>query len=709
MNIDEIQVMLDKGLGITVLENLKESIYNKKIGCEDAADLFKDKPLKRFIQYLINKPNIEPNVGYSAEELQLLQEIIYILQAIYNNSDYDTNVSDYDYDKLYEILLYSGGDDIISAPVLSNKPIVYHNYPTLRGTLDKVHYLFNDEIKKNPSRKHLDEWIASRENDLKKLGLDYKLDECEVYVFPKWDGISAILEYEDGILSRALTRGDTTTNEATDISMMLEDNYRYSIDDKIKMNHAIKTEVMMSEHDLHAYNMKYGTDYKNTRSIVASILNSIDKDNRVDLIKAIPLRILTNEGIEYIPSEAFKYPYIKCKLKDREAIATFAENNEFVHGMRTDGAVIYIIDPDIQKALGRKDSINKFEVAYKFTEKSTKTVILDIIFSRGLHGGYTPVAKVEPVKLKGNTISSISLGSMDRFNMLNLSPGDEVIINYDIIPYLTIDHTCIKSTENPFEAITHCPHCEKELEYVSDATMKCTNMMCPKNITGKILNYVNKMNIMNISFAIIDKLHSEGMLLSIADLYSLDAKAISKLDRMGMVSAKNIVNEIHSKKNTIPSNLLGSLGISDVGRRKFKKICEVYSLDDIIEFAKNGDMDKFTNVKGIGEPTAKLICEGIQSNIKLIKFLRNELNIEDEPNSNDISIRVCFTKVRDAKLEEIIKSNGGDVVNSITKDTTHLVVKSYEDTSTKVEKAKSLGIPILTLDDFVSTIINRSE
>ena len=85
MNIDEIQVMLDKGLGITVLENLKESIYNKKIGCEDAADLFKDKPLKRFIQYLINKPNIEPNVGYSAEELQLLQEIIYILQAIYNN------------------------------------------------------------------------------------------------------------------------------------------------------------------------------------------------------------------------------------------------------------------------------------------------------------------------------------------------------------------------------------------------------------------------------------------------------------------------------------------------------------------------------------------------------------------------------------------------------------------------------------------------
>ena len=158
---------------------------------------------------------------------------------------------------------------------------------------------------------------------------------------------------------------------------------------------------------------------------------------------------------EVLHPAVFSYPYIKCKLRDRDLIKKFAEDNRYVEGrFRTDGAVIYIINPKLQDILGRSNEKNNFEVAYKFTEETAMTELKRIEFSVRNFGRITPVAVFKPVKIKGNTVSRASIGSKARFDTLSLAKGDDVILHYDIIPYITVGPGCLKADRSPIEFVT---------------------------------------------------------------------------------------------------------------------------------------------------------------------------------------------------------------------------------------------------------------
>lgn len=690
----------------TTHENLLKGVITPK----DASDVLSESKVKTAINAYVNKDKINNLVPYFPEDLQNIYLIILISQYIYNNSGENTSISDLKYDTLYEIMMDNGGTDVVSSPVIANREVVNHKYPELRGSLDKIYYLSYDEKQTNPSRKYLGDWIKSAEDKIiRSTGKSVSLDDEEVYVFPKWDGVSGTLEFGDkNNLERALTRGDVSTNEATDITKMLEHYTRRS--HKVKSPHGIKTEIMMRDSDLTSYNKEYGTDYKNTRSIVSSILNSKEIDDRAKYLVLQELRIQEDGKGETLSDAVFNEPFIKCRLSDIELIRKFSDKCHEIDGLRCDGCVIYIINPEIRKALGREDNINKSEVAYKFTEEVTMSKIKDIEFQMGLYGTLTPVAKIKKVKLKGNTIRSISLGSMGRFTSLGLAKGDTVKVLYDIIPYLVFDNDCDRSGNKPIRAPEYCPECDSELVLSDTAmTLSCDNDKCPCREKGKILSFLERMKIRDISYATVDDFYNAGILRNIKDIYNLKKKysEITKLDGYGEVSYNNMINEIESRKKVTASKLLGAIGIESVGERIFDKILEIYTLDEVLDICKKGKINKLIAIKGIKEKTATKIIVGVDNEIDTIKFLIKKLDIYVPDSKDDIKFTAYLTQVRSSELKDFIESHGGEISKRFNKSTSMLIVPNRNIESAKIPQAEKFGIPVIEINDAEEYIMDN--
>lgn len=679
------------------------------------------------------------------EEIIKLKDIVDMCNSIYNYSGSDTGISDEEYDILYEKLeLSNDGDTDITTPIINNKlKVGYHKYKSLRGTLDKIYYLSEEDGKEvaNKSRRGLPEWVESSQRKIKEVtGENINLWNEEVYVFPKWDGVSCIFEFtKNGKLDRALTRGFTETNEAQIVTHIFEDSVVGPWTGK-DYPYGIKTEIMMSEDDLATYNNIYNTNYKNSRSIVSSIMNSDEKDDRIKYLQIMSLRtseiINGEESLQSLTPGAFNRPFLRCRLKDIDKIKDFAFANRYVNGLRCDGAVIYIINERIQKILGRENNKQKFEVAFKFTEETGYSKVKDVKFTIGLFGRINPVLEIKPIKLKGNTITNISLGSIARFNDLKLAKGDKVKVLYDIIPYAVYDNkdeNCKRSGEEPFEAPKFCPECGDPLvtkvdltpreftlhkmiepDSISDniedyAILYCSNKDCPCRKKGRILNYFNKMHIDGISYATVDTLYDEGYLKTLQDIYRLKSqrKSLVKIPGFGEQSVSLIIDAIDANREVTDAQFLGALGIESVSQKTFEKVLSEIPYDTLIDECINGNLKDISNmlclVKGISDITANKIIFGLRDSEDIILDLEHELTLIPY-RSNKASFKVCFTKIRDNIMEKFISSIGGQVVDSLTKDTNLVIIPMRGVESSKVTKAQKYGIPVIPIEEAESYI-----
>ena len=688
--------------------DIYQSLVDGDMSCQEASEIMKSSEVRKLVNAYIHKKQVNSLIPYFADDLQNIQGLINVTQFIYNDSGLDTGLTDSEYDTLYAIMLDNGGSDIISVPIAPDAVnIAHHKYPSLRGTLTKTHYLSLDEERTNPSRRYLDEWIQTMENKIYQTsGKKVSLNDEDIYVFPKFDGVSGIFEMNaDGTIDRVLTRGFTERNEAQDITRHFQG---FPIREYHEFNGAygLKTEVMMYESDLVAFNERYHTDYKNTRSIVSGILNSDEFDpEKSRYLHAIPLRVGNEAGDQQLAKEAFKnFPFLRCKLKDREAIRKFALGHRYVHGeLRCDGAVIYIINPELQKILGRENDKNNFEVAYKFTEESEMSVLKDVTFNMGLFGRLAPVAQVKPVKLKGNTIENISLGSIGRFKALHLHKGDKVKVLYDIIPYMAFDSDCEHNYDGKeFEVPTTCPECGSDLVFSESGDIaSCVNPECPCRKIGKILNYLSKMKIDGISYGVITKLYHEGIVKDIHDLYKLEKhkKEIINIDGFGKKMLESWIDAIDAKKEVPDYVLLGAIGIEGVSHKTFEKIMPYMDLEQLYYTAENKLYHTLVGIPTIREKTAIKIIEGIQNNEKLLRKLEKELTIiPTKGKLEDPKFTVCFTMIRDPDLEKWITDHNGKVVDTVTRGTTFLVVPSPDTQSSKVEKARKYGVRIVPIE-----------
>ena len=286
---------------------------------------------------------------YLASYIKLLRIILKLCNSVYNSTGSDTGLSDSEYDELIEFYKgISGDESIITESLINTESEAHHKFKTLRGTLDKIYKITDEDVLKNKSQKSLDDWVMQTEKRyFENTGKHIDLMECDVIVMPKFDGVSCVFECdENGKMIRALTRGDTSQNKAQDISHIFKGMFKGSLENQ-NTPYGEKTEVMMLDDKLREYNELYHKDYKNTRSIVSSILNSKEKDERVDYLHIVPLRIsFMNDGEEsqqILAPEVMSYPHINCKLKDLDAIHDFAFKHKTVYpGLRCDGAVIQL-------------------------------------------------------------------------------------------------------------------------------------------------------------------------------------------------------------------------------------------------------------------------------------------------------------------------------------------------------------------------------
>lgn len=634
-------------------------------------------------------------------DLFTCKKLVEILQFIYNNTDIVSPVSDETYDQLYQIMLDAGLGDVVGSVNSQGKPVREHRFPDLRGTLNKVHFVFNVD-KDGDKRRSIEDWITSITNILGHNINNTK--EFELRLQAKWDGCSVVFECDEyGNVEHALMRGDTEKNLAVDIVKLFEDYVDFKLYANGKDKFAIQTEVLMNQAAYERICVEY-KEFKSPRSATSSILN--EKVLQPHLSKYLtiePLRIqYVGKQPTIIPNDNFDLISNLYDLRDIQECIRQINEHAKADGRSTDGVVLHLLDKSLQQKLGRDGAINRYEVAYKFPAESKKAKLVNIDFSYGLGGNITPVAKIEPVVMLGKTISSISLGSVDRFRSMqeHLTPGSEVIVRYEIIPYLEIDKTCKHNSQScRFIVPTHCKYCSHTLE--EDPLLKCVNEECPSRIIGNVVNYINKMRIENVNIETVSTLFDQGIIEGIESLYSLEkhkSKIIS-LPGFGVKSYEKIIEGVNKRKIVYDYELLGSLGIQSIGVRIFKKILSVMDLDTLLKLSMDNMLAiNLMGLPGFGEKTAMRVQRGVSSKIKTIQFLLNTLTLKEKVAPGKLQGKICFSQVRDHKFESELINKGYEVSDSLTKSTDYLIVPSLDVISSKITKAKKYGIEILTLE-----------
>jgi len=667
----------------------------------------------------INDISKEP---MSEGQLQELEAIVDILQILYNSS-VGSPVTDSDFDSLQETLVSMGIPRLSGSLEINDNNKVSGMFTTLRGTLGKTYYLYPDEIRTNKSRDYLDDWIKRTEALYeRKTGKKIDLNKVKCVVQSKFDGVSVTLEYS-GEKPVWISRGDTKANRASDVSHhMKQFNDVFCNDGPI----GIKFECMMSEENFEYINSLISNPqlrYHNSRQVVTSTLNSGEADFKSEYLYPVPLRVIhPGEDMEEIHPDMYaKFPTVVCTFGDRDIIKKFANEHRYVEyrGMhfRTDGAVLTILDPEIRRVLGREENVNKFEVAYKFTEEQAITKVKKVEFYVSNFGFVTPVLVVNDVILKGNTINHISLSNKERFDELDLHYGDEVKVLYDIIPYVIIDPMCNRQPHGrKIEFVRFCPRCGHELN-LNTTQIQCKNPSCPCKVIGNILNYCQGVRIQNIGYSTLEQLWNAGLLKNgIRSLYKLKKKAneITDLEGFGQLKARKIISEIEAKRRLPDYIFFGSIGIQGLSTKSFQEIFSKVPLDDFVNMIKAKSFEllreRLLMANTIGAvKTGDLVnwLKDTKNRTELFKLM-DELLIKESYSAAEVSknmIKIVFSGCRPSEeMRAMLTNHGYEVCDNWHSQARYLVIPRNGFTSSKVNKAMSKGIPIITIGNITRDI-----
>ncbi|MBO5014573.1 MAG: NAD-dependent DNA ligase LigA, partial [Bacteroidaceae bacterium] len=386
----------------------------------------------------------------------------------------------------------------------------------------------------------------------------------------------------------------------------------------------------------------------------------------------------------------------------------------------TDGIVLKVNSLRQQRNLGFTAKSPRWAIAYKFQAERACTRLNKVTYQVGRTGAITPVANLDPVQLAGTVVKRASLHNADIIEGLDLYIGDMVYVEKggEIIPKIVgVDKEARFMVGDKVKFITHCPECGSPLtRYEGEAAHYCTNdTACPPQIKGKIEHFVSRkaMNIDGLGAETVDQFYQEGLIHSIADLYSLKGPDIARLDRMGKKSAINILEGIRASKEVSFERVLFALGIRFVGETTAKILAKVFrSIDALAE----ATLEELIQVEEIGTRIAQSIIQYFadEKNRELIERLREagvqmameQIDISeytDKLAGKSIVISGVFAHHSRDEYKEMIEKNGGKNVGSISKKTSFILAGENMGPS-KLEKAGKLGIQIMSEDEFLKLL-----
>ena len=562
-------------------------------------------------------------------------------------------------------------------------------------------------------------------------------EEFEVCCEMKFDGTSISLIYEDGKLVRAVTRGDGVKgDDVTDnvktirtIPLVLHgDNYpqEFEIRGEILMPwevfEQLNKERESREESLFANprNAASGTLKLQNSSVVAS--RKLDAYLYNLLGESLPCDG-HYENMQVASTWGFKVSDIMRKCANLSDILEFIRYWDVERKnlpVATDGIVLKVNSFRQQRNLGNTAKSPRWAIAYKFQAERACTRLNKVTYQVGRTGAVTPVANLDPVQLAGTVVKRASLHNADIIEGLDLYVGDMVYVEKggEIIPKIVgVDKDARFMIGDKVKFITHCPECGSLLvRYEGEAAHYCTNdTACPPQIKGKIEHFVSRkaMNIDSLGAETIDQFYQEGLIATIADLYSLKAPEIARLERMGKKSALNILDGIRASKEVPFERVLFALGIRFVGETTAKTLAKAFRTIDAL---KEATLEDLVQVDEIGARIAQSVMQYFadEKNLQVIERLREagvqmqmeELDMSDFTDKlagKSIVISGVFTHHSRDEYKNLIEKNGGKNVGSISKKTSFILAGENMGPS-KLEIAEKLGIPIVSEDEFLQMI-----
>ena len=554
--------------------------------------------------------------------------------------------------------------------------------------------------------------------------------DAQFTVEPKIDGLSVALEYENGVFVRGATRGDGVVGE--DVT----ENLKTIRSIPMQLQNApsrliVRGEVFMPKKSFALLNQRQEEEGKplfaNPRNAAAGSLRQLDPKIAAKRgLDILVFNVQLAEGIsfqshaqslEYLQSLQFKVVPFKLLSTVAQINAQVAAINERREELSCDidGAVIKVNDLLTRDVLGSTAKFPRWAAAYKYPPEIKSTVVEDIVVQVGRTGVLTPKAVVRPVRLAGTTVTNATLHNQDFVSQRDIRIGDSVLIRKagEIIPEILE----VELDKRPVGTVayylpTHCPVCGAVTQRDEDgAFLRCTGVECPAQLSRNIAHFVSRdaMDIDGLGSAIVEALIEKGLLKSPADIYYLTLDEVKSLWQKGDTAAKKLLQSIEVSKKQDLSRLIYALGIRQVGAKTGKVLATHFGSMDMLQSAS---IEELTQIPDVGEVTARSIVEWFAQaqSMHMLQRLKNAgvnmtcaIEVTDTRFAGMTFVLTgTLTKFTRDEATEQIERFGGKASGSVSKKTTYVVVG--ENAGSKERKARELGIPILSEDDFLSMI-----
>ena len=643
------------------------------------------------------------------DKLLLMKEKIKILNEA-NKAYYQEDreiMSNYEYDKLYDELKKLEEE---TGLVLSNSPTIRVGYELLSNLPKERHESPMLSLDKTKEVSALKEWLGDR------VGLlSWKLD-----------GLTLVVTYEGGRLTKAVTRGNGEIGEVVTNNARVFANIPLTI--PYKGNLVIRGEAVISYSDFNKLNDRIPETegkYKNPRNLcsgsVRQLNNKITAERNVrfyafSLVKAdIDFRNLRADQLSWLKDQGFSVVEFKRVSSDLEEAVKWFEDRIGENDLPSDGLVLTFDDIKYGESLGSTAKFPRDSIAFKWKDEIKETRLLEIEWSASRTGLINPIAIFEPVELEGTTVSRASVHNLSIMEDLELGLGDTISVYKAnmIIPQISDNLT----RSNNIEVPKSCPVCGGETIIKNDndiKTLYCINDECLAKQIKSFTHFVSRdaLNVEGLSEATIEKLIAKGLVKELADIFHLDRykDVITRMEGFGEKSFSNLINSINKARKTTAARLLYSFGITNIGLSNAKIISRKF--DDDWSKIQNATFDQLIEISGIGDIMARSYVEFFADEKKktIVEDVLKEVEIEVSTQISSEQIFENYTfvitgsvdhfKNRD-ELKAAIEERGGKVTGSVTSKTNYLINNDNLSNSSKNKKAKELGIEIITEEEFI--------
>lgn len=617
-------------------------------------------------------------------------------------------MSNYEYDTLYDELVKLEEETGI---IMSDSPTVNVGFESVDELPKERHASPMLSLGKTKDREELRSWLNGHE-----ALLSWKLD-----------GLTIVLTYNEGKLVKAVTRGNGEVGEVITNNALVFRNIPHSISYRSEL--IIRGEAVIKYSDFEIINSQIedvDAKYKNPRNLCSGSVRQLNNkiaaerniyfyafnivsadDSMFDNKRSRQFEFLKKQGFDVV-----EYHLVDDKtiLKEIENYATKIID----YDIPSDGLVLTYEDIAYGKSLGRTAKFPRDSIAFKWQDEIKETTLREIEWSPSRTGLINPVAIFDPVELEGTTVSRASVHNISILQGLKLGIGDRITVYKAnmIIPQIAENLTGSDNLVIP----DNCPCCggRTEVKQVSDAkTLVCINERCPAKQLKAFTLFVSRdaLNIDGISESTLEKFLANGYLTNFTDIYHLDRfkDEITSMEGFGQKSYDNLIESVENSRNSNLSRVVYALGISGIGVANAKMLCRAYEFDP--KRLCNAKFDDLAEIEGIGPVMARSIEEFFAREENRILFydIINELRLETVTvdRSNDKINGKAFvvtgslnTYANRDELKALIESLGGKVTGSVTNKTEALINNDITSNSGKNKKAKELGIPIISEEDF---------